>query len=175
MIDPKVRALLDAAAALYELPRWGGVDLDGIPGIWEPGEWLAALVLTESSFDPRAKRYEPQLDKLPDGDTPQADDGATEDDTSWGPMQVLGLNVKALLNAQGAERLNYSVLQDWLIGVGFGMKILIGSFRRRDTSVDVALARYNGGWAGNPRSDGTLRNQAYVDRVWKNCAIVRAT
>jgi len=35
------------------------------------------------------------------------------------------------------------------------------------SAYDFCFARYNGGSVGNPRDDGTLRNQSYVDKVWR--------
>ena len=93
--QPHIRAFIDASADLAGLPLWL------VRGeAYKPGEWLEGLILQESSGRPDVRRYEPHLDGQPDGDKPGEDDGFAEDDASYGPMQVLGINVKRLLGVE---------------------------------------------------------------------------
>lgn len=157
------RRLLDAAAELAALPAW-----TVSPGeVYLPGEWLEAIALTESSGRPGARRYEPHLDTDPDGDEPRTDDGDFEDDASFGPMQVLGQNVRRLLEMAPMARANWrAALCDWLTGIGFGVRVLKAELRATSGDVARALARYNGGPTGDRvMPDGSLRRAEYVARV----------
>ncbi len=166
-----VRRFLDATAALLHFPPW----TLGISETYTGGEWLEALVLVESSGRPDVRRYEPHLDRAPDGDVPGRDDGDCEDDASWGPMQILGSNLRELLGLAPMTRANWRrIACNWPLGVGLGALFLAAELRGADERVAVALARYNGGPRDNPRPDGTKRNQAYVDRVRAKAAEVWA-
>jgi len=87
----KYRALFEAAAQVAGLPAWGSIPASC---------WLEAIALQESSGRPDASRYEPHQDRAgrpdvtSDADTPDVDDGFTEDDRSWGLMQVMGYNLR---------------------------------------------------------------------------------
>lgn len=157
------RRLLDAAAELAALPAWTLAANE----VYLPGEWLEAIVLTESSGRTAARRYEPHLDAAPDGDTPQTDDGDFEDDASFGPMQVLGLNVRRLLEMAPMTRASWrAALCDWMTGVGFGLRVLRAELRATNGDVARALARYNGGPTGDRvMPDGSIRRAEYVARV----------
>ncbi len=166
-----VRRFLDATAALLRFPPW----TLGISEVYAGGEWLEALVLVESSGRPDVRRYEPHLDRVADGDVPVRDDGDREDDSSWGPMQVLGSNLRELLGLAPMTRANWRrIACNWPVGVGLGALFLERELRGASGRVAVALARYNGGPRDNPRPDGTLRNQDYVDRVRAKAAEVWA-
>jgi len=152
------------------LPAWG------VHGeVYRPGEWLEALVLTESSGRPDVRRYEPHLDRKPnDPDTPGTDDGPNEDSASWGPMQVLGVNVRKILGASPGCLLNYTALYWWPLGLAFGLKILLGELQATERNVARSLARYNGGPTGDRlESDGRMRRQVYVDSVEAKAVLVR--
>jgi hypothetical protein len=82
-------------------------------------------VLQESSGNPRARRYEPALDKVADGDTLRVDDGAFEDDASWGLLQVLGWNLRAAVGVPRGVRMSFEWALDPALGLIFGVKHLI--------------------------------------------------
>lgn len=157
------RRLLDAAAEVVGLPAWTVAANE----VYLPGEWLEAIALTESSGRTSARRYEPHLDVEEDGDTPRSDDGDFEDDASFGPMQVLGQNVRRLLEMAPMSRANWrAALCDWITGVGFGLRVLRAELRATGGDVARALARYNGGPTGDKvMPDGSLRRAEYVARV----------
>jgi hypothetical protein len=129
-------------------------------------------VLQESSGNPRARRYEPALDKVADGDTLRVDDGAFEDDASWGLLQVLGWNLRAAVGVPRGVRMSFEWALDPALGLIFGVKHLITECLI-PTGGDVAraLARYNGGPNGTslvpgPQGVGlVLRRQDYIDAV----------
>jgi hypothetical protein len=129
-------------------------------------------VLQESSGNPRARRYEPALDKVADGDTLRVDDGAFEDDASWGLLQVLGWNLRAAVGVPRGVRMSFEWALDPALGLIFGVKHLITECLI-PTGGDVAraLARYNGGPNGTSLVPGphgvglVLRRQDYIDAV----------
>jgi soluble lytic murein transglycosylase-like protein len=129
-------------------------------------------VLQESSGNPRARRYEPALDKVADGDTLRVDDGAFEDDASWGLLQVLGWNLRAAVGVPRGVRMSFEWALDPALGLIFGVKHLVTECLI-PTGGDVAraLARYNGGPNGTslvpgPQGVGlVLRRQDYIDAV----------
>lgn len=167
----RIRAFIDASADLAGLPLWH------IYGeAYKPGEWLEGLILQESSGRPDVRRYEPHLDKQPDGDTPHRDDGFAEDDASWGPMQVLGVNVKRILGASPTCALTrYNALYDWHIGMAFGLAVLRLELVATQNDVTRALCRYNGGPTGDVlMPSGSYRRQVYADGVQQKAAQVRA-
>ena len=125
---------------------------------------IEAVVMTESSGRTDAIREEPQIG-----------------DRSRGLMQVLERTAKAL-GFPAHE--SFDRLFDPDVGILYGVKVLTqnldsankGTKARTDGTyailttpfpreVRIALARYNGGWRGNPRLDGTLRNESYVTKV----------
>lgn len=172
--DPATRLLIHAVALKYALPPWRG---------FSGSEWLEAMVISESSGDPQARRYEVHLDLLSpdDADTPAHDDGDMEDDKSYGPMQVLGTNLRRAVGISGRARMNFAWATDFGVGLLMGVLHVQGLIRPQleheismDVVVDRALARYNGGFKGNPREDGTLRTQVYVDKIRKNTELVHA-
>jgi soluble lytic murein transglycosylase-like protein len=129
-------------------------------------------VLQESSGNPRARRYEPALDKVADGDTLRVDDGAFEDDASWGLLQVLGWNLRAAVGVPRGVRMSFEWALDPALGLIFGVKHLITEcLIPTGGDVERALARYNGGPNGTslvpgPQGVGlVLRRQDYIDAV----------
>lgn len=91
--DPIRHLIIDAARG-NSVPLWTSP-----PYLFRPEEVLEALVLTESSGNIRARRYEPghdragRRDQAQDRDVPGQDDGELEDDASYGLTQVLGSNL----------------------------------------------------------------------------------
>jgi hypothetical protein len=171
----RFRSLIDVLAAHAQLPPWnhGGET-------WPAAVWLEGQVLQESSGNPRARRYEPALDRRPDGDTPGADDGAFEDDASYGLLQVLGSNIRAQLGIAPGVRMSFEFAYDPAEGLLRGIRHLqTECFRIAGTDVARALAIYNGGPRGTslvpgPGGELVLRRQDYVDAVAKWAARVAA-
>lgn len=179
--EPKFRRLIDATAAYVGLPGWTYRGL-----FVTPGEWLEGLILTESSGNPAARRYERHQDDPSkwDLDTPQQDDGLREDDASYGLMQVMGTTYRGLVALDRPARLDYALLFRPLIGLAMGLEVLLqelAAVRRlhpkaQETEQIVrALARFNGGPSGDVLDPATkdYRRRIYVDRVAVRCGQVR--
>lgn len=133
---------------------------------------IEAVVMTESSGDPLAKRDEWRKDRM---GKPYLWD------TSRGLMQVLASTAVGLgwPSTEAEDR-----MFDPDVAVLYGTKLLTqnldvfnktqkpranGAYAILGTpfpnEVRVALARYNGGGKGNPGDDGSLRNESYVQKV----------
>lgn len=178
-LDLKLRAVVDAAAGLVGLPSW---EYRGQH--YEPGVWLEGLILGESSGDRAARRYEGHQDRSSplEPDRPGVDDGAHEDDASYGIAQVMGYNARRLLGVPDrcdcgrSVKLNYSFLGRPLLNLSLGLTILTGElatvFRLHPQAsdserVERALCRYNGGPSGDALVNGDYRLRRYVDHVAK--------
>ena len=179
--EPRIRHLIDAVAYAYRLPS-----LTYKAHTYSPGELLEGMVITESSGNPLARRYEPHLDKSgrtdspTDGDRPNVDDGATEDDASWGVLQVLGANWRHRVGAPPKTPLRFEALFDW------GLGLLAGVLHFRDELIRLeragvegdervvrALAKYNGGTTGDAIVGGDIRRRVYVDKVAQNAGLAQ--
>lgn len=167
--SPWIRNFINAVAALYQVPSW---DYRNIT--FHPGCFLEGLIYHEGYiWLEKARRYEKHQDIAPDADRPGVDDGKYEEDASYGPMQVMGSNVRRLHELPLEARMNYALLNDWLLGCGYGMIILQQELRSTGGNVERALARYNGGPRGElPGPDGQMRRQVYVDAVFEKCRLV---
>jgi soluble lytic murein transglycosylase-like protein len=146
-----------------------------------PAVWLEAQILQESSGNPRARRYEPALDKIADGDTPAVDDGEFEDDASYGLLQVLGSNLRAQLGIAKGVRMSFAFAFEPAFGLICGVRHLAYEcLAPVDGDVARALARYNGGPGGTSLVTGpggvglVLRRQDYVDAVRRRIPAVVA-
>lgn len=126
--------------------------------------WLIKGVIAhESGFNPLALRKESARDTLPP--TPDFPQGGDE---SRGLMQVL-VRTARLLNFAGDK----DGLYNPSVNVDLGTRLLRDNLIRAGGKLDVALAAYNGGWAGAGSTDArrvggpgsAFRNQDYVDRV----------
>ena len=161
----RYRSLIDALAAHAGLPPWKLAD-STYPG----ATWLEGQILQESSGDPRARRYEGLLDHVPDGDTPGIDDGIWEDDASYGLLQVLGSNLRAMVGVPIGIRMSFEFALRPATGLCFGVRHLVDEcLRTVSWDVPRGLARYNGGPGGSLEvAKGgalVLRRQDYVDAV----------
>ena len=169
----RYRHLISAIAEHFALPAWGSVPA---------AAWLEAQIIQESSGNPAARRYEPALDTVPDGDALRVDDGLFEDDASWGLMQVLGWNLRAQLGIAPGTRMNFAFALDPAFGLICGVRHLATECLKPVGGSDVprALARYNGGPGGtsmvaDPKTGGlVLRRQDYVDAVKRHIPAVLA-
>jgi hypothetical protein len=185
-IDPNLRRLIEAAALQAGLPTWPRAGV-----VYTPAELLEAIVLTESSGNARARRYEPHQDRATRRDAPQdpdtadRDDGELEDDASYGLMQVMGYNVRALCGVPPGTPMRFGWLYLPITNIAFGLRILLGELvavraevatgkTTPGRDVDRALARYNGGPTGDDLVGGAFRLQAYVDKVGRCAALARA-
>jgi hypothetical protein len=183
-VTPALRRLVDAMAAFYQLPRF-----DYAGETYTPGELLEAIVLTESSGNPQARRYEPHQDKAgradaaQDADAAGVDNGPREDDASYGLTQVMGYNWRRLIGAPAGTSLDFTVLYEPPLALWSGIRILRGEldalYREDPHQPDSArlcraLARYNGGPTGDDLVDGQMRLQAYVARIGASAARARA-
>lgn len=160
----RYRLYLDACALMQGLPTWRPT----LGELYQPGEWLEGIILAESSGNPAARRYEPALDaRITPAGQPQADDGDFEEACSWGPMQVLGGNIRRLLDLPLGAKINFrAIAANWTIGVQLGLMVLTGELRATGGDVARALARYNGGPTGDRvMPDGSLRRATYVEWV----------
>jgi hypothetical protein len=167
-----VRPLIRAAADHAGLPSWG----DAAARVW-----LEALVMTESSGNAKARRYEPHQDRpgradaATDADRPGTDDGLLEDDASYGLCQVMGYNLRRYLGLAPGTTMHYGFAYRPALNIDAGIWVLqgdIAALRREGMAhgehelVARALARYNGGPTGDDRGPtGAMRVQPYVDKV----------
>lgn len=179
----RYRRFIDAAAELVGLPGWTYRGQS-----FFPGELLEGLILAESGGDPRARRYEPHQDRsgrrdaATDADTPDQDDGALEDDASYGLMQVMGYNLRRLVGVAPGVRMDFEWAFLPIANVSAGLRILLEELRavdgpdqRNEVVISRALARYNGGPTGDDRDDhGVMRRQPYVDRIHEHARRVRS-
>lgn len=119
---------------------------------------IEAIVITESSGQPDAWRYEPNFyaKYIRDGHYPE--ELKKELATSWGLMQVMGV-------IAWERGLRYKIKETLCTvdgGLDYGIKHLM-RFMKKYGNWNDAIASYN---AGSPRKkDGLYVNQRYVDKV----------
>jgi len=144
MVKPGIRALIESKAAAYRL---------------DP-DLVEAHVLTESSGEPTATRFEPRFYERYVRPLGIKDDNeARGRATSFGLLQIMG-QVARELGFQGA----FSSLLDPATGLDWGCKKLARCYKRYEKQgIDYGIAAYNAGSA--VRVDGVFVNQAYVDKV----------
>lgn len=127
---------------------------------------VEAFCMVESSFNPKATRYETNFYKryiLPMLHSNSiAPEEATGRATSWGLMQIMG----QVAREKGFKG-EFKELFEPAVGLTWSLKHL-KKFIDRYIDVeglDCAIASYN---AGSPRMrDGKFVNQAYVDKIHK--------
>jgi soluble lytic murein transglycosylase-like protein len=160
----RFRELIAAIAHYYNLPQGLG---------FTPEEWLEGLILTESSGNPVARRFELHQDKGQDPDIPQKDDLDLEDDCSYGLMQVMGYNARKLMKLPYMG-VNFSFMYNPLINIGLGLMLLQEELKATNGDLARALARYNGGPTGEKLDpSGSMRCASYVAKVVNNSLKVR--
>ena len=148
MITPEIKEIINKMSTLY------GINAD----------LIAAFIMTESSGNPKAYRYEPAFYQkyivpldLPDGEG----HGRA---ASYGLMQIMGEVARELGFKDEFEK-----LYDPETGLHYGVKHLksfITRYATTDNSLDSAIAAYNAG-SSRKKTDGTFVNQQYVDTVKK--------
>ena len=125
---------------------------------------VAAVIKIESSFDTDAVRYEKDYKWLYQPEVFALSlniSSATETELqkfSWGLMQVMG----AVAREHGHQGPMFRLCRPDL-GIEFGC-IHLAKYLRKYNDLQKALAAYNGG-QGAIRSDGTIRNMGYVEKV----------
>ena len=97
----RYRPLIEALAMVSGLPDWKMGSR-----VYSGAQYLEGQVMQESSGDPRARRYEGHLDRVADGDAPGIDDAIWEDDASYGLLQVLGSNLRAMVGVPPGTRMS---------------------------------------------------------------------
>ena len=135
---------------------------------------LMAVIEVESAGDPKAYRFEPAFwERYLKNNDDWKDRDAKEVSASYGLMQLMYTTAWGLgWRGDGPD------LYEPVINIKLGAKLLhdlIKSIAKSpDNSlwpIDIALARYNGGYKNNPDPEGRLRNQGYLDKVkriyWK--------
>lgn len=178
--EPRFRAYVDAAAAFAGLPRFAYRDHE-----FTPGELLEGQILAESNGNRLARRYEPhqdraaRTDRAQDPDVADQDDGDLEDDASYGLMQVMGYNARALCGCRPGTPMKFGWLFLPQTNISLGLRILraemdaiyrIHPHEAEGERLVRALCRYNGGPTGDAwipeKNDFRLRK--YVDHVAAN-------
>ncbi len=149
MVNPEIRAKIEKAA------KDACLDAD----------LVEAFVMTESSGNPKATRYEPAFYKRyvqpllgkAKGLTPHELAGRA---TSWGLMQLMG---------QVARELGFKGQFEELfipeIGLKWSLKHLCHFIDKYHDDLDMAIAAYNAGTPKRTDTGKSFRNQAYVDKV----------
>lgn len=129
-----------------------------------PANIVYGIVCAESDGIPTARRFEPAfLRRYISKDIKKADpEEANGRATSWGLMQVMGENLRAM----GYELPFEGLLHDRENALHYGCKFLRSACWRYyyKYGIEGVIAAYN---AGSPRkkANGTFVNQAYVDKV----------
>jgi soluble lytic murein transglycosylase-like protein len=121
---------------------------------------IEAMVLTESSGNAKAWRYEPAFyaKYIQKKDYPE--ELKKDLATSWGLMQVMGV-VAWEMGLKGRIKETLCTIEG---GLEYGVKHF-AKFLHKYGNIPDAIASYN---AGSPRrKDGIYVNQGYVDKVMK--------
>ena len=150
-MKPELRKIIEIRALEY------GIDPD----------LVEALCFVESSFNPKATRYEPAFFKTYILPMLQRNEispvEATGRATSWGLMQLMG----QVAREKGFKG-QFEELFEPAAGLHWALKHLRHFLDRYPNDIDqpyLAIAAYN---AGSPRyKDGKFVNQQYVDKVNK--------
>jgi soluble lytic murein transglycosylase-like protein len=142
---------------------------------------LKAVAMSESSMNQKAYRYEPAFWDRYLKDDP---DWNTKDraivSSSWGLMQIMWTTAWSL----GFRGTTGEELEDPATNIMLAAKLLRAHLDRVEAKglcstnslwpIEIALALYNGGARGNPDENGKLRNQKYVDKVFREYCALRA-
>lgn len=155
-----------------EVPHWDAIKRVASHANIEPS-LIAAIVMTESSGQPYATRYEAQWKYLADVDSHANRLKITvmtetmHQATSWGLMQIMGGTARDLGFRDHMPR-----LCEVDTGLLWGC-LYIARLKNRFPALPDMIAAYN---AGTPRKDngGKYFNQAYVDKVMSYVAEFKA-
>lgn len=134
---------------------------------------LKAMAKTESSLDVYAYRFEPAFwDLYLKNSAEWKDRDPKEVSASYGLMQLM-FTTAWQIGFRGPAVDLYNPVINVELGAKFFRYLLDGIEKGTNHLVyqlwpiTIALARYNGGLTNNPTSNGKLRNQDYVNRVFK--------
>lgn len=125
---------------------------------------VAAIVMTESSGDPDAERYEVNYRWLykPESFTTFLGNSLSEEKknqrTSFGYMQVMGAVCRELGYSGPLKAIKSN------LSLHYGCMLFARLLKKHDDDIHKAIASYN---AGSPRyaRNGDFVNQGYVDKV----------
>ncbi len=131
---------------------------------------LKAIGIVESNLEERAYRFEPKYwERYMKGKPEWEGRDVAEVSASYGLMQIMyGTAVWLGFKGTGEE------LYNPVINIELGAKLLrklldkVKSESSALWSVEIALAKFNGGAWKNPDKFGKLRTQKYVDKVLDN-------
>ncbi len=135
-----------------------------------PEGLICAIIEVESSWDVYARRYERWMDK------DKTDDMEWEANASYGLTQILGKTAYAFGFPKSHP---LYLLYSPYVNLYYCAQLLRELYANSVTPARkygipqecIVLARYNGGYAGNPSDTGELRNISYVRKVirhwWK--------
>jgi soluble lytic murein transglycosylase-like protein len=131
---------------------------------------LKAMAMVESAMKPTAYRFEPEFWEHYMKDKPEwKDRDPKEVSASYGLMQIMYTTAWALgFRGAGEE------LYEPLINIELGARLvrelqdkLVPKPYFKCWAVEIILARYNGGYGGNPDENGGLRNYQYTKKIQK--------
>lgn len=134
---------------------------------------LKAVAQVESALNPNAYRFEPGFwDRYLKNNPEWRGKDPKVVSASYGLMQIMFTTAWSM-GFRGKE----TDLYDPLINIDLGAKLLRANIdsieenklhiKHQLWSIKISLSRYNGGSRGNPDGDSNLRNQSYVDKVFK--------
>lgn len=132
---------------------------------------LKAVAITESGLNQRAYRYEPGFwDRYMKNKPEWSGQDPSIVSASYGLFQLMWTTAH-VLGFRGTQEDLWNPVYNVELGAKL-IRQLLDKVRARGAwqdsklwDIEIALALYNGGATGNPRPDGTLRSQKYVNRV----------
>lgn len=141
-----------------------------------PKLYLKSIATVESGLNPNAYRYEPAFwEKYLKHHEFWKNEDPKVVSASYGLMQIMFVTAYEAGFPGKADELYNPVYN-----VEIGAKILHRHYEKVERDgvhikfglwpMRIITARYNGGTGGNPGPDGSLRNQAYVDKVFSTWA-----
>jgi hypothetical protein len=148
---------------------------------------LKSIVMVESTFQPRAYRFEPAFFKsLIKKDPWWADKDQSIVSASYGLAQIMFTTAWALgMKPANWKKMSHAEFQqlaerlyDPEVSIFYEAQLMralldkvwadgIPNTFENLSAWDCSLSRYNGGSYKNPDENGVLRNQPYVDKVWR--------
>lgn len=135
---------------------------------------LKAVGICESSLDMRAFRHEPGFWNRYLKDDPEWNTrNKAEVSSSYGIMQLM-YPTAWMLGFRGPGEELYDPVYNIELGAKYIRQLLDAVIAKKIcethfwlSPLSVTLARYNGGKYRNPDSTGNLRNQKYVDKIFR--------
>ena len=148
---------------------------------------LKSIVMVESTFQPRAYRFEPAFFKNLSKKEPWwAGKDPSIVSASYGLAQIMFTTAWALgmkpANWKTMKHADFQALAERLydpeVNIFFEAQLVralldkvwaegVPNTFENLSAWDCSISRYNGGSYKNPDENGALRNQSYVDKVWR--------